>query len=202
MPHPEPIERLIGELVKLPGIGRRTAERLAFHLVRAPAEDAYRLAVAIRDVRRGLVPCSVCAHVTPQDPCPVCADPERDRRRLLVVEHSRDIDAFEAAGWKGLYHVLGGTIDPVEGVVAEDLTIDRLLERVRSGAFEEVVLGLDADFEGDGTATWLALRLRETGVRVTRLARGVPSGSTIERVNASVLAAALDDRRTVGDPAS
>ncbi|MFH0947337.1 MAG: recombination mediator RecR [Planctomycetota bacterium] len=195
MPFPEPIQRLIEEFTKLPGVGPRTAERLAFHLLRGTPEDALNLALAIRDVKKQVKTCSVCCSVATEDPCPICADPARDRSTILVVERPNDLEAFEAAGFHGVYHVLGGVVNPIEGIRPEHLTFERLNERVAGGAVQEVILGMDPDFEGDGTALLLASRLRKAGVMVTRIARGIPSGSSIEYSNAAVLAEAVSGRR-------
>lgn len=197
MAFPAPIEALVREFSRLPGIGRRTAERLAFHVLRSSPEDALRLALAIRDVKKGVKTCRVCCGVAAVDPCPICADTTRDRTMVMVVEQPKDQEAFEAAGFRGVYHVLGGSVNPIEGITREHLTIERLVKRVREGALREVILGVDADFEGDGTALVVARALEPTGVTVTRIARGLPAGSSVEYANASVLAEALSGRRAL-----
>ncbi|MFG0317472.1 MAG: recombination mediator RecR [Planctomycetota bacterium JB042] len=197
MAFPEPIEALVREFARMPGIGRRTAERLAFHVLRSRPEDALRLALAIRDVKKGVKTCRRCCGMAAVDPCPICADAERDRSTVMVIEQPRDQEAFEAAGFRGLYHVLGGSVNPIEGIAPEHLTIERLVKRVREDGVREVILGVDADFEGDGTALVVARALEPTGVSVTRIARGLPSGSSIEYANASVLADALTGRRAM-----
>ncbi|MBK6942381.1 MAG: recombination protein RecR [Planctomycetes bacterium] len=197
MAYPEAIQQLIREFDKMPGIGLRTAERLAFHVLRVAPEEALQLALAIRDVRKNVRACSQCSTVTAVDPCAICANSERDRSTVLVVEQPNDVEAFEAAGFRGLYHVLGGVVNPVEGIEPDDLTIDRLKKRLVSGTIAEVILGMDPDFEGEGTALVLAQQLKALPVRVSRLARGIPAGSAIEYSNAAVLAEAVAGRRPV-----
>jgi recombination protein RecR len=191
---PPTLTRLIASLKTLPGVGTRTAERLAFHLLRAPDAEARELASAIYAMRDGVVACSQCNNVAEQNPCPVCADDTRDRARLLVVEQPRDVQAFEDAGWKGLYHVLLGHINALEGIEARHLTIDGLFERVRDGGVTEVVIATNPDYEGDATALHVSRRLAEEQVVVTRIARGIASGSAIEYSNAAMLADALSGR--------
>jgi recombination protein RecR len=204
MAYPEPMARLIAELERLPGIGPRTAERLAHHLVRGGADPAQRLARAIDDAVRGVRPCSTCFHLADRDPCPICADASRDHRRILVVEQSRDLEAMERAGWRGVYHVLHGSVRP-DGAPTASLTLDGLEKRLAAGEVDEVVLGTDPDFEGDGTALVVASLIASTvekrrelgapGIAVSRLARGVPTGSAIEYTNPAVLAEALSERK-------
>ncbi len=203
MAYPEPIQQLIREFDKLPGIGTRTAERLAFHVLRAPPEDALNLALAIRDVRKHVKTCAVCCNVTAADTCAICSDARRDRTTVLVVEQPHDLEAFEASGYRGVYHVLGGAVNPVEGVEPAHLTIGRLVQRLERGDLREVILGMDPDFEGDGTALVVTRELRgalvKSGARLTRIARGVPAGSAIEFSNGAVLAEAVEGRRDVRD---
>ncbi len=204
MAYPEPIQQLIREFDKMPGIGARTAERLAFHVLRAPPEDALALALAIRDVRKHVKTCSICCSVTAADTCAICSDPQRDRTTVLVVEQPHDLEAFESSGYRGVYHVLGGAVNPVEGVEPAHLTIGKLIARVERGDLREVILGMDPDFEGDGTALVLTRDLKaalgKSGARLTRIARGVPSGSAIEFANGAVLAEAVEGRRDVPEP--
>lgn len=197
MAYPEAIQQLIREFDKMPGIGLRTAERLAFHVLRVAPEEALQLALAIRDVRKNVRACSHCCTVTAIDPCAICADAQRERTTVLVVEQPNDVEAFEAAGFRGVYHVLGGVVNPVEGIEPDDLTIDRLKRRLGAGTITEVILGMDPDFEGEGTALLLAQQLKALPVRVSRLARGIPAGSAIEYSNAAVLAEAVAGRRPV-----
>ena len=202
--YPEPVERLIRELARLPGIGPRSAERLAFHVLKATPDDALALAKAIADVKRSVRHCSACWNLADEDPCSICASGERDRRLVLVVEQPRDLIALEQTGmYKGLYHVLMGRISPLEGVGPGDLTIAALFERVersrRGGvAIEEVVLGLNPTLEGDGTGLLLSEELSARGVRVSRLARGLPSGGQLEFASRAVLADAILGRQSIG----
>ena len=179
----------------LPGVGRRTAERLAHHLVRTAEPDALSLADAIRDARARIRPCATCHAPAETDPCPICADPRRDAGLVLVVETARDLEAVESSGaWKGVYHVLGGRVSSVEGVGADTLSLDALVERVRTGV-REVCVATNPDLEGDGTAMHVARALDGAGVPVTRLARGVPAGGSLEFLAKTVLAEAIENRR-------
>ncbi|MCB9848629.1 MAG: recombination protein RecR [Phycisphaeraceae bacterium] len=201
--YPEPVERLIETLARLPGIGRRTAERLAFYVLKSPAEEADRLAAALRDVKRAVRHCRVCYNLTQSDPCPICADGSRDRASVLIVEQPKDCIALEQTGvHRGLYHVLMGRISPLDGVTPAHLTIDDLLARFDDPSRNpggvrptEAVLGLNPTLEGDGTALYLAGELRKRGVAVTRLARGLPSGGQLEYVSRAVLADAIAGRQ-------
>lgn len=190
----------MAELGRLPGVGRKTAERLAHHVLRMPEDAALALAHAIEDVKRNTRTCSVCANVTESDPCSVCADARRDRSIVLVVEQPRDVVAFEeAAAFGGVYHVLGGRVSPLEGVSAEDLTLARLVERVRGGEVSEVVIATGADLEGDGTALYVERALRPLTVRVTRISRGIPSGYSIQNSSTAMLQDAVRGRRAAAD---
>ncbi|HET6202066.1 MAG TPA: recombination mediator RecR [Planctomycetota bacterium] len=202
--YPPALERLIEAFSSFPGVGRRTAERLAFHILRVPIEEAEAFARAVGEARAATVRCSLCFNVGEADPCGVCADPARDRRTLCVVEEPRDVWAIEKARvYRGLYHVLLGSLNPAEGAGPDSLTVEPLVRRVREGGVEEVILGTDPDLEGDGTALFVAERLEGTGARVTRLARGLPAGSAIEYLNRVVLADALEGRREMrGRPGS
>ncbi len=192
---PESLERLVERLMELPGVGRRTAERLAHHLLRVPEPDALGLADAIREARARIHPCSRCLAPSESDPCPVCADPSRDPTRILVVESARDLRAIEDGGvWTGVYHVLGGRISPLEGVGPEALSLDALVARARAGA-AEICIATNPDLEGDGTALHVARALAGSDVAVTRLARGLPSGGSLEYVSKAVIADALENRR-------
>jgi recombination protein RecR len=188
--------KLIKELGQLPGIGEKTAERLAYHILRSPSEDALRLAQAIREVKERLKHCSVCYNMGETDPCHLCADSGRDHSVVCVVEEPKDLLAFESTGsFKGVYHVLGGRIAPLDGMDPSKLTITSLVERVKSGNVKEVVLALNPNMEGDLTAHYVADLLKESGVKVTQIARGIPSGSQLEYANQAVLADALKGRR-------
>jgi recombination protein RecR len=192
---PEPLERLMKQLEALPGIGPRSAERIAFHLLRAEHDDALALAAAIRDVKENLRHCSECFNLTDEDPCGICRDPRRDKAQIVVVEQPKDILALEATGAvRGVYHVLMGHIAPLDGIEPSDLTIEPLLERVRKGGVSEVVLATNPTVEGDGTALHLHSLLGPMGVKVTRLARGLAVGSQVEYATAAMLEAALRGR--------
>jgi recombination protein RecR len=194
---PESLRRLVEELERLPGVGKRTAERLAHHLLRVPSERAIALADAIREVRERVRPCSSCRAPSETDPCRLCGDAGRDAGLLVVVESARDLAAFEAAGaYRGLYYVLGGRASPLDPASAEAFDVAGLVERVRHGV-REVCLATNPDLEGDGTSLVVARALAGAGVRVTRLARGIPAGGQIEYQSASVLAEALEGRRAI-----
>jgi len=193
---PSAFERLIQQLSQLPGIGKRSAERIAFYLVKQPPEQALALAEAVRDFTQNLKVCSACGHVTEQDPCPICADPERDGNTVLVVEQPSDVTTLEQTGlYNGLYHVLMGRLAPLEGIGPGELNIDRLLSRVREQGIGEAILGTNPTLEGDGTAMYLAEQLERQGVRVTRLARGLPTGANLEQMSKAVLSDALQGRQ-------
>lgn len=192
----EPIRRLIQELAKLPGVGEKTAERLAYHLHAAPREDALGLADAIREVKDRLRSCSVCYDITVTEPCAICADPRRDRRIVCVVEQSKDLGAIEKAGaYRGLYHVLHGRLSPLDGVGPGNLTIARLEERVKKGGIDEVILATNPTAEGDATAFYIQKALAGASARVTRIARGLPAGSSLEYASRTIVQDALSGRR-------
>ncbi|MFI5403361.1 MAG: recombination mediator RecR [Planctomycetota bacterium] len=185
---------LVERLMDLPGIGPKSAERIAHYLVRRPPEESRALAEALVRAAENLRPCSVCSHVAETDPCPICADPARDASLLCVVETSRDLEALESSGeFRGRYHVLGGHVSPAEGVGLEDLNVATLLDRVPEGV-REVVLATNPTFEGEATSAMLSRELKARGVRVTRIARGIPSGGEIVHMNGAVLAEALRGR--------
>jgi len=191
------IEDLVTELAKLPGIGRKTAQRLTFFLLKQPAETATRLAEAIRSVRERVIACGVCGTLTDEDPCAICRDPRRDASLLCVVEEAADVTAIERAGrFRGRYHVLGGRLSPLEGIGPEALRLDRLVDRVANGAgVREVIIATNPSMEGEVTATFLQQVLRPTGVRVTRIARGLPVGGDLEYADGVTIAQALLARR-------
>lgn len=191
------IENLIHRLTRLPGIGPKTAERLAFHLLRIEADEALQLAKAIEQVRASVKTCSRCFNLDASDPCSVCSDPARDQTMLLVIEDPREVQRFEDVGYRGLYHVLQGRLSQLEGIRPEDLTTSQLLARVGKEKFAEVCLATNPDLEGEGTARVLADELAPLGVKVTRLARGLPAGASIAQVSASILADAIEGRRTL-----
>ena len=198
-------DRLLDELEKLPGIGRRSAERIAFHLLRRPADDAVQLSDALTRFRTNLKVCNTCGHVTESDPCPICDDPKRDATIVLVVEQPSDIVAIEQAGaYKGRYHVLMGRLSPMEAIGVGELNIDGLIRRVQTGVsgkpqadpIIEVILGTNPTLEGDGTALYLTEALQKLGIKVTRLARGMPVGSSLQTVSKAVLSDAIQARTT------
>jgi len=191
------IGRLTQELTKLPGIGPKSAERIAHFLLAGDRKDAVLLAEALRAVAEQVRPCGVCFNLTDRELCPVCADPRRDPTTICVVETPRDLSILERAGnYRGGYHVLGGRLAPLDNVGPDRLTFDALVRRVQAGGVSEVILATSPTMEGDGTALFAANLLAGTGVAVTRLARGLPSGSSLELANAQMLADALDGRRT------
>jgi len=193
----ETVARLIDELKQLPGIGQRTAERLAFHLVQAPKERAMGLAQAIRDVKQNARPCRECFTVSEQDPCALCTDPARDRSLLCVVERPQDVLSLEkAGGYRGLYHVLLGTVSLLDGVTPKDVTLEALVQRVKRGAFREVILATNPTFDGDATSLYLKQALEPLKVKLTRLARGLPTGSSLEFASRAILTEALEGRHS------
>jgi recombination protein RecR len=190
------IERLIREFGKLPGIGARTAERLAFHVLKSSPQDALGLAEAIRDVKDLVRPCKTCFNLAEGELCPICADPRRDKGTICVVEQPKDLLALESTGaYRGVYHVLMGHICPLEGLEPEDLTISALEQRIRSGGVSEVILATNPTVAGDATALHVSSLLAASGVKITRLARGLPSGGQIEYANKSILTDAITQRR-------
>ena len=197
--HTKSIERLQAEFAKLPGIGARSAERLAFHVLKAARDEALGLAEAIRDVKTNVRPCSVCHNLAEGELCDVCANARRDRGVICVVEQPKDLLSLEATGaYSGVYHVLMGQVAPLEGIEAEDLTIDALMRRIGDGDVREVIMATNPTVAGDATALHIMERLGAvSGVKVTRLARGLPTGGSIEYANRSILSDALSERREI-----
>lgn len=195
------IEDLVTELSRLPGIGRKTAQRLTFHLLKQPAEHAERLAQAIQRVRDQVIACGTCGNLTDEDPCAICRDPRRDGALLCVVEEAADVAAIErTARFRGRYHVLGGRLSPLDGLGPEALHLDRLVARVGNGSgVREVIVATNPSMEGEVTATYLQQVLRPTGVRVTRIARGLPVGGDLEYADGVTIAQALEARRDMSD---
>lgn len=192
------IETLVTEFARLPGIGRKTAQRLTYHLLQQPPEQVERLAAALGEVARNVRPCSRCGSPTETDPCAYCTDPRRDDTQLCVVEDPSAVGAVEAAtGFRGRYHVLGGRLSPLDGVGPEALRLDQLVARVRAGGIEEIILATNPSMEGEATATYIQQLLAGTGARVTRLARGLPVGGDLEYVDGVTLAHALLARQEV-----
>jgi len=191
-------ERLLAELEKMPGVGRKTAQRLAFHLLKLPDLEAEALAVAIRDVKRNVKPCSKCFSITESDPCNICSDPKRDASLLCVVEQPSDVLALEkTADFRGLYHVLMGVISPLEGLSPEDLKIRELLARLRGAEVKEVVVATNPDLEGEATALYLSRLIKPLGIKVTRLARGLPVGGDLEYADQMTISRALEGRKEI-----
>jgi recombination protein RecR len=191
-----PLARLIEELYKLPGIGPKSAQRLAYYILRQPAAEARALAAAILEVKEKIAFCSLCQNVTDVDPCRLCTDERRDRSAICVVEEPQDVMVVERSGsYKGLYHVLHGAISPMDGIGPEDLKIKALLDRLEAGGVTEVILATNPNLEGEATAMYLARLLRPLGVKVTRLARGLPVGGDLEYADDVTLARALEGRQ-------
>ncbi len=193
---PGPVTQLVAALGRLPGIGPRSAERLALHLVQSDADAVRQLAAALVDARERVASCERCGALTEHQPCPVCADDRRDASQLCVVERALDVLSLEKSGtFKGRYHVLGGKLSPLNGIGPEDLRIAELENRLADGGVQEVILALGSDVEGDATSHYLARRLASRGVRVSRLAQGLPAGSGLEFADELTLSRALEGRR-------
>jgi len=196
----EPMARLIEELKKLPGVGTKSAQRYAFHLLRGSEEDAAALADAVRGLKASLRLCSICNNVTDVDPCAYCASPTRNQRLVCVVEEPTNIDTVERAKgsqgtYQGVYHVLHGTLSPLHGVGPDQLRVGTLVSRVERGEVDEVILATSPTLEGEATADWLATALRGFAVKITRIATGVPAGSDIEYADEVTMARAIEGRR-------
>lgn len=192
----ESVTRLIEEFARLPGIGKKSAERLTYHILRVKPAEALALADAIRSVKENVRYCRTCYNLAEAEECAICQDPRRDRTLLCVVEQPRDLMALEQTGtYRGLYHVLLGRVAPLEGIGPEQLTIEALVDRVRDGGFTEVIMGTNPTLEGDGTALYISNLLADFPVAVTRLARGITTGSVLEFANKEILADALAGRQ-------
>jgi recombination protein RecR len=192
----ESVTRLISEFAKLPGIGKKSAERLTYHVLRMPATEAIALADAIRNVKQNVKYCQTCYNLAEESECPICRDPTRQRDVLCVVEQPGDLIALEQTGaYRGLYHVLLGRIAPLEGIGPEQLTIDALVRRVRQGQFRELIMATNPNVEGDGTALYISNLLEDAPIRTTRLARGITTGSVLEFANREMLSDALSGRQ-------
>ncbi len=190
----EALQLLIDEFARLPGIGRKTAQRLALHVLKQPREDAIRMAKALVNVKDKTRTCSVCCNITEADPCAICASPKRDRSVLCVVEEPNDVLALEKTNeYRGLYHVLGGSLSPLDGVGPDDLKIKELLARLR-GEITEVILAMNPNVEGEATTLYLGRLLKPLGVKVTRIARGLPVGGDLEFADEATLSRALEGR--------
>jgi recombination protein RecR len=196
--HAQPIGRLIQELTKLPGIGEKTASRLAMHILRAAKEDAQGLARAILEVKEKIRFCSQCFNLTDQDPCRVCQDPKRNREILCVVSGPEDLIALEkSGGFRGLYHVLHGVLSPLDGVGPKDLRVSELLSRLQGGEVKEVILATNPSVEGEATAQYLSQIIKPLNVRVTRIARGVPMGGDLQYIDEVTLSKSLENRSPI-----
>ncbi len=193
---PDPIQSLAQQLARLPGIGAKSAQRLAYHILDMPETTARELAAAILKARDEVHPCPICGAYTSQDPCPICADRERESGIICVVQEARDVAAMEKMReFRGKYHVLQGAISPMEGIGPEDIRIKELLDRVEQGGVQEVILATNPDVEGEATAVYLARLLKEKGVRCTRIAHGVPIGGSLEYIDEMTLYKAMEGRR-------
>ena len=193
---PDPLIRLVEQLQKLPGIGAKSAQRLAFHVLKTPREDSERLCEAIRDVKDRVTYCSNCNNITDADPCAFCTSASRDQRLICVVEEPQNVSVVEKTReFRGVYHVLMGTLSPLQGIGPDDLKIKGLLTRVGDGAVDEVILATNPTVEGEATALYLARLLKPLGVRVTRIAMGIPVGSDLEYADEVTMSRAMAGRR-------
>lgn len=190
------VSHMIEQLSRLPGIGKKSAERLAYHLLRVPKTEAFALSDSIRTVRENVRYCSVCFNLAESEKCRICSDTQRDQKTLCIVQQPRDLMALEESGtYKGQYHVLLGRLAPLENIGPEQLTIEQLVDRVTEGDFEEVIMATNPTVEGDGTALYISNQLADSKVRLTKLARGITTGSILEYTNKEILADAISGRR-------
>ncbi|MBS1258262.1 MAG: Recombination protein RecR [Candidatus Scalindua arabica] len=189
---------LMRELGRMPGVGQKSAERLAHYVLALPHDDAMQLATAIRNVKQNVNYCSVCCNIGETDPCHICKDHRRDHKKVCVVEQPKDLFTIEKSGfYEGVYHVLSGHIDPLENVEPEDINIDKLVDRARNNGIQEVIIATNPNMEGDVTAMYILEQLEPLGVKVTQLARGMPSGSYLEYANSAVIADAIHGRKSI-----
>jgi recombination protein RecR len=196
--YPEPVARLIEALQRLPGIGPKTAQRLTFFLLKRPAEEVRELTESLKAVKERIVSCRICFNVTDEDPCRICSDPRRDEHVLCVVEEPNDLLAMERTGeFRGRYHVLLGALSPLDGIGPDDIKVRELLGRLEAGRVTEVILATNPNVEGEATALYLAKLLRPLGIRVTRIARGLPVGGDLEYADQVTLSKALEGRREI-----
>jgi recombination protein RecR len=192
---PQAVTDLVDALKKLPGIGQKTAERLSFFILRGPEERAFKLAIAIKNVKEKIILCSNCHGITEKDPCDICQNPKRNQAQICVVEEPHDVYILENMGqYKGVYHVLMGVISPLDGIGPGELTIESLKEKIEKGGVEEVILATNPDMEGESTAAYIAKVLKPAKVKVTRIARGLPIGSDIEYADSVTLMKSLEGR--------
>ncbi|EAD8568534.1 recombination protein RecR [Listeria monocytogenes] len=198
MHYPEPITKLIDSFMKLPGIGPKSAARLAFYVLDMKEDDVLDFAKALVDAKRNLSFCSICGHITDKDPCYICADTSRDRSVICVVQESKDVIAMEKMrDFHGLYHVLHGTISPMDGIGPEDINIPDLLKRLQDDTIEEVILATNPNVEGEATAMYISRLLKPSGIKVTRIAHGLPVGGDLEYADEVTLSKAMEGRREV-----
>lgn len=190
---PSSVEKLIGAFARFPGIGKKTAQRMAFHILKKNSDEAVHLAQAVMDVKTNILSCSICGGITEDDPCNICSDSKRQENLLCIVEEPSDIYPFEKTNsYRGKYHVLGGVLSPLDGIGPDDLTIDKLLDRVNTDM--EVILATNASVEGEATALYISKLLKEIGVKSTRLARGLPVGGSLEYIDEATLIRAIEGR--------
>jgi recombination protein RecR len=194
---PEPILRLIDAFHRLPGIGPKSAQRLAYHVLRGPDQDAAALADALMDVKHRIRLCSVCLNITEADPCSYCQDERRDRTTICVVEQALDLVAIERSGYRGIYHVLHGVLNPMDGIGPDDIHLRELVVRLQTGEAQEIIMATNPSLEGEATAMYVQRLIGPSGVKVTRLARGLASGADLEYADDVTLARAFEGRREV-----
>jgi len=193
---PLSVKKLIEELLQLPGVGPKTAERLAFHLLKKRDEDLEKLSQAIQNLKKNLKVCSSCCNISDKNPCDICESLDRDKSQIMVVEKSLDAAALEKTGqFKGVYHILGGAISPIDGVTTDDLTIDKLIGRVKNKGIKEVILAINPSLEGESTAAYIQKVLKPFKVKITRIARGLPMGGDLEYADEVTIIRALEGRR-------
>ncbi|CUT04434.1 recombination mediator RecR [Candidatus Chrysopegis kryptomonas] len=194
----ESLEILIDELTKFPGIGRKTAQRLALHILKQPKEEIDKLVRAIIDVKEKIRYCSICFNITESDPCPICSSPKRDKGTICVVEEPMDVLAIEKTNeYNGVYHVLGGVMNPLEGIGPDDLKIKELVQRISAGGVNEVIIALNPSVEGETTSIYIANLIKPFGVKVTRIARGLPIGTALEYADTATIVRAIENRTTM-----
>ncbi len=194
----ESFENLIEELTKFPGIGRKTAQRLALYILKRPKEEIEKLVKAIIDVKEKIKYCSICYNITESDPCTICLSPKRDKSIICVVEEPMDVLAIEKTNeYNGVYHVLGGILNPLEGIGPEDLKIKELINRISSGAINEVIIAINPSVEGETTSVYIANLIKPFGIKVTRIARGLPIGTALEYADTATIARAIENRTTM-----
>ncbi len=196
--YPESMLNLMRELGRMPGVGQKSAERLAHYVLALPHDDAMQLATAIQNVKQNVSHCSICCNIGETDPCHICKDHRRDHKKVCVVEQPKDLFTIEKAGfYEGVYHVLFGHIDPLDNVEPEDINIDKLVDRARNNGIQEVIIATNPNLEGDVTAMYILEQLEPLGVKVTQLARGMPSGSYLEYANSAVIADEIHGRKSI-----